>query len=126
PSLASLVHVEISGLHNDKGQVMCALFSSAAGFPKDYSKAIARTKSEISGGHAVCEFSGISAGTYAVAVFHDENSNGILDTKLMGIPREGVGTSNNAKGHFGPPKFDAAAFRFSGGRMEIKIQITYL
>jgi len=105
---------------------MCALFSSAAGFPKDYAKASARAKSEISEGRALCEFAGVSAGTHAVAFFHDENSNGKLDTKFMGIPREGVGASNNAKGHFGPPKFDAAAFRFSGGRMEIKIQIDYL
>jgi len=27
---------------------------------------------------------------------------------LPGIPREGVGASNDAKGHFGSPKFDAA------------------
>ena len=123
---SNLVHVEISGLRSDKGQVMCALFSSAAGFPKDYTKASARAKSEISGGRAVCEFPGVSAGTYAVAVFHDENSNGRLDTKFMGIPREGVGASNNAKGHFGPPKFDAAAFRFSGRNLEIEIRISYL
>ena len=123
---SNLVHVEINGLHSDKGQVMCALFSSAAGYPKDYGKAIGRTNSEIVGTRAVCEFSAVSPGTYAVAVFHDENLNGKLETKFMGIPREGVGASNNAKGHFGPPKFDAAAFRFSGGRMEIKIQITYL
>ena len=83
-------------------------------------------KSPISNGHAVCEFPGVKEGTYAVSVFHDENSNGKLDAKFMGMPREGVGASNNAKGHFGPPKFDAAAFRFSGGRMELKITITYL
>jgi uncharacterized protein (DUF2141 family) len=44
----------------------------------------------------------------------------------MGMPREGVGASNNAKGHFGPPKFDAAKFSFSGGRLELKISIIYL
>jgi uncharacterized protein (DUF2141 family) len=44
----------------------------------------------------------------------------------MGIPREGVGASNNAKGHFGPPKFSAAAFRYSSGRLELKITVTYL
>lgn len=75
---------------------------------------------------AVCEFSGIEAGTYAVSVFHDENSNGKLDTKFMGIPREGVGASNGAIGHLGPPKFDAAAFHFSGGRLNLKITISYL
>jgi len=126
PSPGNLIHVEIGGLRSDKGQVVCDLHSSAEGFPKNGNKAVAHAKSPIANEHAVCEFPDIKAGTYAVAVFHDENSNGKLDTNFMGIPREGVGASNNAKGHFGPPKFDAAAFRFSGGRLELKITITYL
>jgi uncharacterized protein (DUF2141 family) len=122
----SVIHVEIMGIRNDKGQVLCALFSSATDFPKKSDKAVAHAASDISQGHAICEFAGISPGTYAVSVFHDENSNGKLDTNLMGIPREGVGASNSAKGHFGPPKFEAAAFQFSGGRLELKITINYL
>ena len=55
-----------------------------------------------------------------------ENSNGKLDTNFTGIPRKGVGSSNGAKGHLGPSPFDAAAFHFSGGRMELKITINYL
>jgi uncharacterized protein (DUF2141 family) len=61
---------------------------------------------------AVCEFPGVAPNTYAVSVFHDENSNGKLDTNFMGIPREGVGASNGA--------------RFQGGRLEPKIMIVYL
>lgn len=122
---ASLIHVEIVGIRNDKGRVLCSLFSSAADFPKK-DKAIAHAVSDISRGQTICEFAGITPGTYAVSVFHDENSNGMLDTNFMGIPREGVGASNNAKGHFGPPKFEAAAFQFAGGRLELKITITYL
>lgn len=87
---------------------------------------MARSVAAISNQHAVCDFSGVASGTYAVAVFHDENSNGKLDTNFLGIPREGVGASNDAQGHFGPPKFDAAAFRFSGGRIDLKITIKYL
>lgn len=124
--VANIIHVEVVGLHNDQGQVVCALFSSRDGFPKQSEKALARVSSAIADKKAVCEFSGISPGTYAVSVFHDENANGKLDTKFMGIPREGVGASNGAKGHFGPPKFDMAAFPFSGGRLELKIAITYL
>ena len=126
PSSNDVIHVEIDGLRNDKGQVLCALFSSATDFPKKTDKAVARAKSVISQGHASCEFRGVAAGRYAVSVFHDENSNGKLDTKFMGIPSEGVGASNGAKGHLGPPKFDAAAFPYSGGRLELKITITYL
>jgi uncharacterized protein (DUF2141 family) len=120
------IHVEIVGLRNDKGQVRCALFSSASDFPKSGDKAVARAKSDISHGKASCEFSGIAPGTYAVSVFHDENSNGKLDTNFVGIPREGVGASNDAKGHFGPPKFEAAAFHFSGDRLDLKITVHYL
>ncbi len=126
PPADSRIQVEITGLRNDQGKVLCSLYSSSEGFPKKAEKAIARISSEISDRRAVCQFTGLRPGTYAVSVFHDENSNGKLDTNFMGIPREGVGASNNAKGHFGPPKFDAAAFRFPGGRLDLKITVTYL
>ena len=126
PAPENLIHVDIAGLRNDKGQVLCSLFSSATDFPKKTEKATAHARSDISHGRAVCEFGGIAPGTYAVSVFHDENSNGKMDTNFMGIPREGVGASNNAKGHFGPPRFEAAAFRFLGGRLDLKITINYL
>ena len=120
------IQVDIDGLQSDRGQVLCALFSSPADFPKKADKAVAHAKSEISGKHATCEFQSVPPGTYAVAVFHDENSNGKLDTNFMGIPREGVGASNNAKGRFGPPKFPAAAFQHASGRTNLKICIHYL
>ncbi|MGC1685378.1 MAG: DUF2141 domain-containing protein [Candidatus Acidiferrales bacterium] len=126
PPRENQIHVEIAGFRNDKGQVLCALFSSAGDFPKKPDKAVAHCTSIITNRHAVCEFLGIAPGTYAVSVVHDENSNGKLDTNFMGIPREGVGASNDARGHFGPPKFDAASFRFPGGRLELKITIAYL
>lgn len=125
-SQENLIHVDIAGMHNDKGRVVCSLFSTAAEFPKRTDKAVAHTASDISQGQASCDFAGVAPGTYAVSVFHDENSNGKLDTNFMGIPREGVGASNNARGHFGPPKFDAAAFQFSGGRLDLTITINYL
>jgi len=126
PSQANLIHVEIGALRNDKGKVLCALFASSDGFPKESQKAVAHATSAISDKKAVCEFPGIAAGRYAISAFHDENSNGRLDTNFIGMPREGVGASNDAKGHMGPPKFPAAAFQFAGGRLELKITITYL
>lgn len=121
-----IIHVEVVGLHSDKGQVLCAVYSSPDGFPKQSEKALARVSSPIAQKQTVCEFSAVAPGTYAISVFHDENSNGKLDTKFMGIPREGVGASNGARGHLGPPKFEAAAFSFSGGRLELQIAIIYL
>lgn len=120
------IHVAIDGLHTDKGQVICSLYSSAQGFPKDETKAIAHAKSPIENRHADCTFAGIRPGTYAIAVYQDENSNGRLDTNFLGIPREGVGASNHAKGHFGPPSFHDASFVYTGGEMDEKIVIVYL
>src|SRR5215469_1121145 len=126
PAQANVIHVEIERLRSDKGQVLCSLFSSSDGFPKDSQKAVAHATSPISDNRASCECSRVRPGMYAVSVFHDENYNGKLDTNLLGIPREGVGASNDARGHFGPPKFDAAAFQFSGGQLNLKITINYL
>jgi uncharacterized protein (DUF2141 family) len=122
----NVVHVEISGLRNDQGQMLCALFSSAEAFPKKADKALVRLAAKIAERHASCDFTGIAPGTYAVSVVHDENSNGKLDTNFIGMPREGVGASNDAKGHMGPPKFGAASFPYRGGRLELKIHVNYL
>ena len=122
----NVIHVEISGLRNDQGQMLCALFSSAEAFPKKADKAVVRLTAKIADRHAVCEFTGVMPGTYAVSVVHDENSNGKLDTNFIGMPREGVGASNDAKGHMGPPKFSAASFRYEGGRLDLKIHVNYL
>jgi len=126
PTAQNVIHVDVAGLRSDKGLVVCSLYSSANGFPKDGNKAQTQLKSPISNGHATCDFSGIGPGTYAVAVFHDENANGKMDTNFVGMPREGVGASNDAQGHFGPPPFDKAAFRFTGARMDLKINVHYL
>ena len=121
-----VIHVEIGGFRTDKGQVLCTLFSSATDFPKHGEKALAHAHPGIAQREAVCEFSGIAPGRYAVSVFHDENSNGKMDTNFIGMPKEGVGASNDAKGRFGPPGFDAAAFQYTGGKLELKIKLAYL
>lgn len=126
PNAHNVIQVDVSGLRNDKGQVYCALYNSAADFPSNSAKAVSHAKSAIANDKAVCDFTGIAPGTYAVATFHDENSNGRLDTNPMGIPEEGVGASNDAKGNFGPPKFTDAAFQFKGGRLDIRINTQYL
>lgn len=123
---ANLIRVNISGLRNDKGTVLCALFAPGSAFPGKPEQALARTHSEIKSGTATCEFRGIAPGRYAVSAFHDENSNGKIDSNFIGIPKEGLASSNDAKGKFGPPKFDAAAFPFTGGKLELNIKMMYL
>lgn len=126
PAPENTIRVEIDGLRSARGEVRCSLYASAEGFPTRDEKAVAHARSSIADGRGICVFAGIAPGRYAVAAYHDENGNGRLDTNFLGIPREGVGASKNAKGRFGPPRFGDAAFSFRGGRLELKIAMRYL
>ena len=42
------------------------------------------------------------------------------------MPKEGVGASNDATGHMGPPKYGDARFHYEGGRAVITIHTHYL
>ena len=58
------------------------------------------------------EFWGVPSGEYGIAVYHDVNSNNVLDMKYIVIPNEAYGFSNNARGSFGlgSPGFKKAKF----------------
>lgn len=50
-------------------------------------------------------------GNYAIMAFFDKNGNHELDTLPIGMPTEPYGFSNNSRGLFGPPAWDAATFQ---------------
>lgn len=113
------------GLESDLGSVFCALHSKAKTFPGDSAKAVATLQVKPKGKKAKCVFEKIPLGTYAVSAYHDSNGNGELDTNWLGIPKEGVGASNNAKGSMGPPKFDDAKFELTSKGISQKITLDY-
>lgn len=51
----------------------------------------------------------LPVGRYAVAVYHDLNSNGKLDKNILGIPKEPYGFSNDFRPMFSPPDFEDCA-----------------
>ena len=51
-------------------------------------------------------FSNLEKDFYSVAIFHDENSNGVLDKNIFSIPKEGYGFSNNLRNLFRQPNFE--------------------
>lgn len=62
-------------------------------------------------------------GDYAIAVYHDKNTNGKLDTNLLGIPKESYGFSNDARGRFGPASWKDASFRVDAKGVNHRIRI---
>lgn len=119
-----IIKVVITGLHNDKGKLYLSLYSSEKGYPKESSSAYRLSFSDIHSGKSTVLLAGIPQGTYAIACYHDENDNGKLDNNFLGIPKEGVGASNNARGSLGPPKFKDAKFQLASDT-SLTIKINY-
>ncbi|MEL7215281.1 MAG: DUF2141 domain-containing protein [Pseudomonadota bacterium] len=59
-------------------------------------------------------FPDVEPGSYAVAIFLDQNGNAVLDTSLTRIPSEPYGFSNDSAGAFGPASWAAASFFHDG------------
>ena len=118
--------VVVKSMRNKTGQVGFFLFNSADGFPSHTGKALLSGYVTISGNSVEYTFTNLAVGTYAVYIFHDEDNDKKLNTNLIGMPKEGIGVSNNAKGHFGPPGYDDAKFDFNKQEQTITISLTYL
>lgn len=101
------ITIELINFESDKGKAFIALYNKKDQFLKKPFKTEIAT---ISSNKALIVFKDILAGEYAVSAFHDENDNKKMDTKMFGIPKEPIGISNNAKGFFGPPKYEDAKF----------------
>jgi uncharacterized protein (DUF2141 family) len=120
------IHVEILGIRNSVGAVACALFEAPEGFPTEFMRfATNLMMVKVRAAKATCDFADIAPGTYALAVIHDENRDGELATNWMGMPQEGYGFSNDAKGSFGAPSFEAASFAYNGQSLKMTIALQY-
>lgn len=102
--------VKVEGLKTAKGVIRAALHNRADAFPAKEDQALKKVEAKIENGGGTIVFAGLDAGTYAVALYQDENNNGKLDANFVGIPKEPAGVSNNPKARMGPPRFNDAKF----------------
>jgi len=65
----------------------------------------------------------LNKGIYAITLFHDENSNNILDRNFFHFPIEGYGFSTNPF-LFGKPKFSDAEFLLNKNKI-LNIKMNY-
>jgi uncharacterized protein (DUF2141 family) len=119
--------IRVTGVRNNKGRIVLALFQGEAGFPGDASKAVRSQQAEIEARTQSAQFvlPGVPYGQYAVSVFHDENMNGKLDKNFVGAPKEGYGASNNPRKRMGPPPFEEAKFSLNQPAQSIEIKLMY-
>ncbi len=120
------VNIKIQNINNSTGVIACAVFESEEGFPGKFLKFASKVMiTQIQGKDGSFEFSDIEPGKYAIAVIHDENCNGELDTNLFGIPTEGYGFSSGAEAAMSAPSFSDAEFSYEGGNLQMSIYLKY-
>ena len=122
------LHVLVTGIRNDKGQIAASLFAGEKGFPDDDTRAVSRQTTVIKDHSALLTFDGLMPGKYALALLHDENKNHKMDMNRFGFPREGYGVSNNPRPTRRGPKFSDAEFSVPESHSEqtITVKIIYL
>ena len=101
--------VHINGLKSDDGQILLELTDGNGKKISGYFQTIKNKK-------CVLVISNLKPGNYSFRYFHDVNKNKKLDTNFIGMPIEGFGFSNDAKGKFGPPPLAKTIFAFSGDK----------
>lgn len=107
PAQTGNLRVILRNFKSDNGQTNVILYNNAYTFPDKPDKCFSNLWTHIGKGYAEVIFKNVPYGDYALAAYHDENSNHRLDLSVIGIPKEGIAISNDAKGLFLPRWKDA-------------------
>ena len=113
--------VEVHNVRVFTGAVYVAIFKPGKDFPEG--KPIEGKKVDASHERVQIAFS-VEPGEYAIAVYHDENSNGKMDKRIFGIPKEPFGFSNDFRPKLSAPKFSDCEVKVgdSGKTVRIKLE----
>lgn len=117
----SPLKITVTNINEMKGKIQVSLYNSEASFikkGKEYKSMIREVKS----GTETFTFNDLPKGEYAVALYHDENSDGKCNTNMLGIPKEGYAFSRNFVPKLSAPKFEDTKFKQEqGSSMVIKM-----
>ncbi|MDA0677979.1 MAG: DUF2141 domain-containing protein [Bacteroidetes bacterium] len=109
-AIADPVKLDVSVPKNSKGILTLVLYSSPDDFLGEngtlYTFELPPSKTQFE-----IDLGDLSPATYALVAFIDENGNGQMDKKLLGIPKEPIGFSEAKMQLFGPPSFEKASFK---------------
>ena len=117
--------VNVTGLRNNKGHVLFALYNADGSLPDEYYENFYRLNTaEIINHSSKFTFENLPAGRYAVNILHDEDKNGKIKKGVI-LPKEGIGFSNFEKiGPLNKPNYKKASFVVEGQK-DIGIEIIY-
>jgi len=115
--------ITITGLKSTAGGIQIGLYNNKESFPHvdGQYKLFYFNVNDFSGIYTIRDLPG---GEYAVAIFHDKNSDKICNTNFLGVPKEGFGFSKNFKPRFSSPDFKECKIDLDSN-MTIAIKLIY-
>ncbi len=117
---AAKLDVVVANIRSGKGHIRVAV-CSANTFLKESCQWNGRGKAKPG---EVTVTLDVPPGTWAAQAYQDEDDIGKIPRNFFGLPKVGIGFSNDAPFRFGPPSFSDAAFRLdpSGGRIRLNLR----
>lgn len=127
PSLVSsykgTIKINFENIQLAKGSIKLALYRSAETF-LDTENAVGFYSFKINNkGSLSATINDLEYGEYAIAVFHDENSNDELETNLLGIPTEPYCFSGSGHSKWKPPVYEDAKFLVSENEITLTLRL---
>ena len=106
---AGEIIVKVNNIEEMDGLIHFALYDDPDFFPENDGKKIGFKKDAKEVFEQGVLIKDLKESHYAIAIYHDKNSNDQFDT-FFAIPQERYGFSNNAPVFLGPPSFEEASF----------------
>ncbi|MEM1113602.1 MAG: DUF2141 domain-containing protein [Pseudomonadota bacterium] len=124
PAVAAEVVIELEGLAEAEGSVYVSAYDSPDTWLGDETVMTQEVEIDTARDGELVRFTlDLAPGEYALSIFYDANGNDELDTNWIGLPKEPVALSNNARPKFGPPKYKDAVFTLGEEPVVQRIQI---
>jgi uncharacterized protein (DUF2141 family) len=104
--------INVSGLKEIRGGIQLGLYNESASFPKPDLEfmviSILADSSSVT--YTIPE---LPVGEYAIALYHDINSDKTCNKNWIGVPTESYGFSNNVRVIFSAPSFEKTKFNLN-------------
>ena len=122
PLVAAAADLEITveNVKSADGALRVGLYASEADYRKS---AMRQLKAVPAPGQVAIRFADLPAGEYAIAMYHDRNGNGKLDSNLVGVPTEPYGFSGESAA-LGAPGWPQARIRVAPEGAAISVRLS--
>ena len=117
------ISLKIGKIEILEGSIMIAGFDNKSDF-KSKDNPIFTESIKVTDSILIITIPDVPNGQYAIAIYHDQNSDNELNTSKLGIPNEGFGFSNDLNSIFRKPKFEDFKFELKNDTL-IPINMHY-